>query len=540
MAENTRRPENQGPKLDKGIYMAKVVGHLDPSYMGSLEVTLLRNDGNDPGDSTQTYVVKYANPFYGVTGYDYMGSNTQAKNGTQSGFDDTQKAYGMSFVPPDVGTTVLVMFVEGNPAEGFWLACVMDRFANHMVPAIGASDKIDISTDDKTKYNYKPGDFLPVAEINRLTNDNSTGSDIDKIKKPVHPIADRFLEQGLLSDDVRGTSNSTMRRDIPSMVFGISTPGPKDRREGSKRVSVGKKQTRSTSAVPISRMGGTTFVMDDGDDQYQRKKPAHEDGPEYADLLAGEKGTPNIPYGEHFRVRTRTGHQILFHNSEDLIYIGNARGTAWIELTSNGKIDIFAADSVSIHTENDLNIVADRDINLEAGRNVNIKASADYSKKANKDAAGKDSGRVQIESAFNTNIIIGANGKITTAANFDLNTGSANKFTAGAGTDLKSGADNKFTAGGTTEIRSGGNINQTGAQIHLNGPAAAEAAEAAKAAVLPLHENPLVKVDAGWKKKYQDGVVERIVKRVPMHEPWILHENLAPKLLTPENTDREA
>jgi hypothetical protein len=525
MAENIRRPENQGPKLDKGIYMAKIVGHLDPSYMGSLEVTLLRADGNDPGDSTQTYVVKYANPFYGVTGYDYMGNNTQAKNGTQSGFDDTQKSYGMSFVPPDVGSTVLVMFVEGNPAEGFWIACVMDRFANHMIPAIGSSDKVDISAEDKTKYDYKPGQFLPVAEINRLNNDNSTGSDIDKIKKAVHPIANKFLEQGLLTDDVRGTSNSTMRRDIPSMVFGISTPGPKDRSDGAKRVSVGKKQTRSTSSVPISRLGGTTFVMDDGDDQYQRKKPASTGGPEYADLLAGEKGTPNIPYGEHFRIRTRTGHQILFHNAEDLIYIGNARGTAWIELTSNGKIDIFATDSVSIHTENDLNIRADRDINLEAGRNINMKAIE---------------GNLRIETGANFEVLAGADGKLTIGGEYEHVVSGNTKITSGEDFDLNSGGDHKFTAGGATNIKSGGNHIETAAQIQMNGPGAAIAEKAEAIKAIATHKNPLTAVEAGWKSKYQQGTIDSILKRIPMHEPWILHENLAPNLLTPDNTDREA
>ena len=53
-------------------------------------------------------------------------------------------------------------------------------------------------------------------------------------------------------------------------------------------------------------------------------------------------GAPNSPFNELVRLRTRTGHQILMHNSEDLIYIGNAKGTTWIEMTANGKIDIFA------------------------------------------------------------------------------------------------------------------------------------------------------------------------------------------------------
>ena len=85
------------------------------------------------------------------------------------------------------------------------------------------------------------------------------------------------------------------------------------------------------------------------------------------------------------------------HNSEDLIYIGNARGTTWIEMTSDGKIDIHAQDSVSIMTDNDLNITAERDINFEAGRNINMKATARYSKGSAIDGKGLESGRVQIE-----------------------------------------------------------------------------------------------------------------------------------------------
>ena len=97
-------------------------------------------------------------------------------------------------------------------------------------------------------------------------------------------------------------------------------------------------------------------------------------------------------------MRTRTGHQILLHNTEDLIYIGNSRGTAWIELTSDGKIDIFAEDSISMHTKNDFNLTADRNFTIEAGANLSLKASGDY--------VGDKilKGRVQIESNKNTNI----------------------------------------------------------------------------------------------------------------------------------------
>jgi hypothetical protein len=246
--------------------------------------------------------------------------------------------------------------------------------------------------------------------------------------------------------------------------------------------------------------------MDDGDDRFIRKKPAGEGPVEYAEVEKKEKGNVDIPFNEYFRVRTRTGHQILLHNSEDLIYIGNARGTAWIELTSNGKIDIYAEDSISIHTENDLNFRADRDINFEAGRNVNIKAAG---------------GKMQLESVGSVNIIAAADGKITVGAGFDLVSGSGTKLSSGGATNIKSSDTNI----------DGGNIN-------LNSGLAVAATPASP---LSTHTNPKTSSSSEWvnKKRYQNGTMTSIMKRIPMHEPWLLHENQAPTLLTPTSTDRD-
>ena len=521
MAEHKRTATNVAQKTDigSGPYLARIISHLDPTFMGSLEVTLLRSQGNTIGEDSQTYVVKCASPFFGYTGFEFMGQNNAATK-TLDGYNDTQKSYGMWMVPPDVGVTVMVVFVDGDPAQGYWIGCVPSRFSNNMVPAIGATTLVEMDPTDKAKYNTRQP--LPVAEVNRRLNAKEDRDiNVDKLPKPLHPIAEHFLEQGLLEDDVRGSTTSSSRREAPSMVFGISTPGPLDKRPGAKKSKIGGINTATVNPVPISRLGGTQFVMDDGDARYQRTTPAGVGPVNYADVLNGEKGEPTIPYNEYFRVRTRTGHQLLMHNSEDLIYIGNSRGTAWIELTSNGKIDIYAADSISIHTQNDLNIKADRDINLEAGRNVNIKASADYSGKQPTDSVGKESGRVQIESEFNTNVYIGKDGKITTRNDLDVLTGN----------------DNRFTAERRTNIKSGENHIETATNIHMNGPQAAKARSLTR---LSVHINPLTDITEGWpSKKYQKGTVESIMKRIPMHEPWLLHENQAPQFLRPTDTDRE-
>lgn len=503
MAIDKRVSEKQTSStgIGTGPYLAKVISHLDPSFMNGLEVTLLRDQANQIGEDSQTYFVKYMTPFFGSTAYEFMGTNV----GNDDAFNDTQKSYGMWFTPPDVGGTVMVLFVDGNPSEGYWIGCIPGRFANHMVPAIGGTTIFDASPADKTKYDTSLP--LPVAEMNRKANDLSKGAAVDKIKRPVHPIADRFLEQGLLEDDVRGTTTSSSRRDVPNMVFGISSPGPLDKRANAKKAYIGRKLSKSSVPVPVGRLGGTTFVMDDGDDRYQRKKPAKSGPVEYADILAGEKGDPDVPYNEYFRIRTRTGHQLLMHNSEDLIYIGNARGTTWIELTSNGKIDIFAEDSISIHTQNDLNFRADRDINFEAGRNVNIRSIA----------------RTQIESGTLMNLVVGTNGNITTAGTMSVVSTGATFLTSAAATNINSAAA----------------LTVTGSVINLNGPAAAKGVAAR---ILSRHDNPVSSSSEKWegKNRYQSKTpVKSIMKRIPMHEPWSLHENQLPTAVIPKNTDRE-
>ena len=530
MAELTRpSAENDGKTggLTTGIYVARVISHLDPTFMGSIEVNLLKDQANTAGDDSQTFIVKYASPFFGYTPFEFMGKNDGA-NSTIDGFSDTQKSYGMWFVPPDIGVNVLVLFVNGDPAAGYWFACVPGRNINHMVPAIAGSTVNNLDAEDKKRYgNTKLP--LPVAEINKRINGDKQEIDPEKYPRVVHPIADRFLEQGLLEDDVRGFNTSSPRREAPSMVFGISTPGPLDRRSTAKKQKIGK--TDSQATVPVSRLGGTQLVMDDGNDRFHREKSAAEGPVKYIDLLdpanqkKGATGSPTIPASEYFRVRTRTGHQILMHNSEDLIYIANARGTAWIELTSNGKIDIFAQDSISIHTQQDLNIRAARDINLEAGRNINMRT---------------ETGKWHAEIATNMEFLVNADAKLTVGANLDILVGAKTKISTNNDLDIASGAETKISSTSDISIGSGAEVKINGTKINFNGPNNAETAAAADF-VRPydLRDNPATSTVAGWDQRYQAGTVKSLMKRIPMHEPWALHEHRAPDILTPDKTDRD-
>jgi hypothetical protein len=357
MAEDTRKSVDAGRKKEAGPFLATVVSHLDKSYMGTLEVQIYRQVGNNKESEGELQQARYLSPFYGVTNVDFVSDD-------EDNYNNTQKSYGMWMIPPDVGSTVMVIYVE--TWGYFWIGCVFDEKMNFMMPGY-ASTYYNV---DETKATDK--ERVPVAEYNRIIGASTLDATV--ITKPATPFETVLDDQGLLEDDIRGITTSSARRETPSMVFGISTPGPLDKQPGAKLGNTGKKEHKVKN-TPVSRLGGSSFVMDDGDDKFLRKTSASEGPPDYAALEHGDDKPDDtkLLHNELVRLRTRTGHQILLHNTEDLIYIGNARGTAWIELTSDGKIDIFAEDSISIRTKQDFNFFCDRDFNLEVGRNFNTK-----------------------------------------------------------------------------------------------------------------------------------------------------------------------
>jgi len=435
--EKRTKSGTAGPLDGPGPYLAKVKSHLDGEYMGRLEVELLKHntEGNSTETTGQLVTVQYLSPFYGITPYKGVSEN--------EGGQYSQSSYGFWAVPPDIDTTVLVIFAEGNRGQGFWIGCVQDQYMNFMTPGRAS-----------TGYNEEEsGQLRPTTEYNKRTEDGAGNNPTQFIKPCDQDACDMLNRSGLMSDAIRGHTSSSARREVPSMVFGLSTPGPADWRDGSPRVAYGEEFGQSQ--VPFNRLGGSTFVMDDGDPSMYRTSPPGEGPSAYASISAG--GLPEYPANELVRIRTRTGHQILLHNSEDLIYIQHANGS-YIEFTSNGKIDVYAKDSVSVHSNNDINLKADRNVNIEAGSAINIKS--------------------------------GTNTNIETGSEFNL----------------KVGADGKITTAGTTNFTADG-FYVTSDPIHLNGPAAADAA----AAPSPT--------------------------RVPAGGGWTGSENRNPAAHTPEKTE---
>jgi GH24 family phage-related lysozyme (muramidase) len=549
-------------KITSGIYEAIVVSHLDKNYMGTLLVDILRSSSSNalPERVGTSIEARYLMPFYGTTHRDATTPN--------DGYSATQKTYGMWMVPPDVGTRVLVVYVEGI-SRCYWIGCIPDQYMNFMVPDGRASTEL---TTDITPDNLR-GNKLPVGEYNKKIAGDREILDPTRMRKPYNKDFTQILEvQGLLGDENRGTTTTSARREVPSSVFGVNTPGPLDKRDGAPRSEQGQAEYKAN--VFSNRLGGSSFVMDDGDDKFLRKTTADAGPPEYVNKEAGETGgDPTVPHNELVRIRTRTGHQILMHNSEDLIYIGNGRGTTWIELTSDGKIDIYANDSISVHSDQDINFTADRDVNIEAGRNINMNANSRYTEQ---DDSGEDktSGNINIESKFDTNLRVGRNLKthvegtrddyikgnfLTRVAEGDLGVSVSSGFhSTYAEKEYYVQANGDYAVesiGGRFDLlaSSGSMFLKSEADVHLQASgmiagdgspnifwnsgkseSATTPVPPGDAAIVPLQKTFSVpKVTPGT----IGGAVQSIVKRMPTHEPWTHHENLNPLEFRPDKTD---
>ncbi len=327
-----------------GPYVGTVKGNMDPTRMGRLKVHIPSlSKTSDPAEN-QLITCEYLAPFYGAKGGKYA-------KGAGTGFEDSQHSYGMWMVPPDLETKVLVIFAEGKMNQAYWIGCIQEPYTNHMTPGIASStntnDALDGTfegpdagnQDDKqSKYGSKN---VPSGELHRNRQGALQNGNYESIPKPIHPFAETLLQQGLSADDIRGNTSSSARRETPSQVFGISTPGRKDKT--TTKEQVGTKDSEAQDYV--TRKTGHTFVMDDG----------------------AEDSTNQLT-----RLRTASGHQLLMHDTEGVVYLANGSGKAYIEMDKDGTISVYSDGGINLRSGRDFNLHSETNINFHAKGTINF------------------------------------------------------------------------------------------------------------------------------------------------------------------------
>ena len=326
-----------GIPAPSGPYIGEVVNNVDPTRSGRVQVYLEYLAGPDKNNKDLWRTVSYITPYYGFT-------QQSAPQPTGPGsFVGNNQSYGFWGTPPDLGTKVICFFVDGDPTQGYYLGMPIEPGLNHMLPAIGASEKY---VDDSNSPLFANKQKLPVVEINNSNKAIAENPRFFEETKPVHSVlAGQMLSQGVIADPLLGPITSNSQRESPSACFGISTPGRPVYSGGLTDAQLQQKINSSTLQANevnvIGRKGGHSLVMDDG-------SQANED---------------NL-----IRLRTSGGHQIMMNDTPDgqTVHIMHANGQSWVELGKEGTIDVYASNSLNIRSAGEINMHADRNININS------------------------------------------------------------------------------------------------------------------------------------------------------------------------------
>lgn len=350
------------------IYVGFVKALDDKKRMGRLKVWIPEL-GGEPYDQSTWYTCNYASPFAGATN---VFDNT---NGDR--WEDTQRSYGMWFVPPDIENEVLVCFINGDPGRGIWFACLYQQNMNNMVPGLSGN-------------NGEVG--LPVAEYNKL----KANVQVETPDRPVYgPLADQLAIQGLDKDDVRGISSSSARRDNPiNAAYGILTPG------GTQIVLDDNPQQRFIRLR--TRNGAQILVNDSIGNIYMNSR----DGKNWVEMAAGGeidiyamndisiRSQTNLNIRADLDVNIEAGRNINIKARNDgntTVISGNSTvGTGgMIKVYGVGDVDIASAENVHVRGDKDVGITAKRDKYDYAYGNYDFKAGGYMHLTSNSDMAIK-------------------------------------------------------------------------------------------------------------------------------------------------------
>jgi hypothetical protein len=452
--------------VDPGPYIGIVKDATDVTLSGRLRVYIPEMPGSVDNDPATWHTVSYMSPFYGVTS-----GNPNADTGPGE-FINGRQSYGFWATAPDEGSSVMVIFVYGDPNQGYYIGCIPEPSLTHMIPAIGAAADPDQPSDNNDFYATQgtPSGFvgkplLPTIEINDYNQSIEQDPKYYTKPKAVHIYqAAQMLQQGLLDDPARGPITTNSQRESPSRVFGISTPG-QPIYSGVKGDDVSGQVDSGTVASAqlkvTARTGGHTLAMDDGDINNNNKL---------------------------FRLRSGQGHQILMNDSDSFLHIISKRGDVWIEFNREGALDIYAENSINLRTAGTLNLHADRDININAEGQIRMRSK----------------GAMNLETQDVFNLRADKNINVYTQATFEV----------------KADGTLLLEAGGKGSWKCGGELRMDASLIALN------SGGSETVPVVPeLVKNSLPDTEFdGNDWIIQKDVIQTVATRAPTHEPYPMHD----------------
>ena len=436
----------RGVREERGIVTGVVKANVHPTNMGVIKIWI-PTFSTDQNDKTQWRSVRYCTPFY----------SRVDNSGVSDTYFGTKVTAGITTPPPDIGTKVLAFFPEGRNSEGYYFACVPDLYMMQTLPEATISRGVAAG-----EFNDSPAGTHHTGKITNW-------------RKQTRPedffTQDTLVKQGLSDDRIRGLNNSSYMRESPAEIIGIASKGRRITTQGQDFTLSYNQQIKNPDTAdktvlegllgPTARRKGHSITLDDGDID----------------------GNSN-----QIRLRTSTGHQLLLNDTEGVIYVGNSDGSCWIELSSEGTMDVFAQDSINFRSAN-INFHADENIKMHAKGFAQIVADQ----------------QLHLQGTQETTIVTEGEAGINAKKNLHL----------------FSESELFATSTGASYYNAGGNISVAGAMVLLQGPKTQ--AKQAKKVSETQKEDTTYFPDLDQFILDEEEMVTTTVDRVVTHEPFPYH-----------------
>lgn len=463
MSQDVFKPKGKVKKYEAGAgkqnaadvpIIATVMNNIDPTNSGRIEVYPSESLDKAGYDKSTWIPVRKLSTFFGSV-------KPQAGDDNLGDYVSNPSSYGQWNAPPDIGTKVVCIFINGDMNYGFYIGAVADGSELQMVPAIGSSDRV-IANEGEAQ-SYGGATTLPVTNINTNNPDVSDNPDYLQAARPIHSYSATIMhQQGILRDRIRGPISSSASRESSSRVgWGVSTPGRPIYNGGYTDETLPSNLSADpTSLKVVARRGGHSIVMDDGD---------------------------IIGRDQLIRIRTALGHQILMSDDGQTLMLLHSNGQSYIELGKEGTVDVFATNSINLRTQGDLNLHADNMVNIHAGKDININATENIN--------------VNSDKKFMQRV----------GENYELYSLKDLLF--------KSDTNIALDAASKSSVKSGGESYYEGSKIHLNDGSAGVTPVKIEPIPIVKHTDTLFDEQTGWSAA--PGKLDSITSRAPAHCPWL-------------------
>jgi len=322
--------------------------------------------------------------------------------------NNADSAYGFWAIPK-IGSTVCVFCMNGNPTARFYFASTLRLHRNRSLPA-----------GRNTDFNGRQGPW----------GDSGDGKgNLNPIQPAYNNLRTQFQNKTTQSEAItRGAYENAVA-------------------QGSN-----------------NRNGSDGYTANPAD-------PSYLDPQTYCLITPGRAGMiiQDDPHFARLRMKTAEGHQIIFDDANERIYVSTSKGNTWIELDQDGHINIFGAQAVSVRSGSDLNLFADGNINMEAGKGFNLICNAGDARITTARSFQVVATQNIVQSACGIFDMDAEQGMHLTAAK-DLNVRSNQSFnvTGDSGVNVKSGGNLNMAASGTTSLKAG-SIRATAPEVDIGG-----------------------------------------------------------------------